>query len=43
MLLQETQPLVTNILSLMRQNARDLWDRVDWAADYALLPMHYLQ
>ena len=38
---RETHPLVADLLSLMTNNTRELRARVDWAADYELLTMHY--
>ena len=39
----DTHPLVSYLLSLMYHNARERHARVEWAAEYEILPMHFLR
>ena len=38
----DTHPLVAGLFSLVHHNARERRVRVDWEADYDMLPMYFL-
>ena len=38
----DTHPLMADLLYLVHHNARQRRTRVDWEAEYNMLPMHFL-